>query len=97
MQLRQRDISGNYPEKNGGHCSHHSTHKCAIVRKVTGRVAQMRNRAACPCSPEKLSAARRAFVRDWPMHFGRSQIFPIGKSKYHRLKVEKIADRGIVS
>ena len=25
------------------------------------------------------------------------QIFPIEKSKYHRLKVEKIADRGIVS
>lgn len=31
------------------------------------------------------------------MHLGRSQIFPIGKSKYHRLEVEKIADRGIVS
>ena len=44
MQLKQRDILGNYAEKKWGHCSHRSTHKFAFVRKVTGRVAQMRDR-----------------------------------------------------
>ena len=48
MQLRLRDIWGNYAEKNGGLCSHRSTHKFAFVRKVTGHVAQMRDRVACP-------------------------------------------------
>ena len=48
MQLKQRDILGNYAEKKWGHCSHRSTHKFAFVRKVTGRVAQMRDRVACP-------------------------------------------------
>ena len=43
MQLKQRDILGNYAEKKWGHCSHRSTHKFAFVRKVTGRVAQMRH------------------------------------------------------
>ena len=38
----------NYAEKILGHCSHRSTHKFAFVRKVTGRVAQMRDRVACP-------------------------------------------------
>ena len=48
MQLRLRDILGNYAEKKWGHCSHRSTHKFAFVRKVTGRVAQMRPRRQSP-------------------------------------------------
>jgi len=48
MQLRQRDILGNYAEKNWGHCSRRSTHKFAVVRKVTGRVARTQDRVACP-------------------------------------------------
>ncbi len=44
MQLRLRDILGNYAEKKWGHCSHRPAHKFAFVRKVTGRVAQMRDR-----------------------------------------------------
>ena len=48
MQLRLRDILGNYAEKKWGLCSHRSTHKFAFVRKVTGHVAQIRDRVACP-------------------------------------------------
>ena len=48
MQIRQRDILGNYAEKKWGLCSHRSTHKFAFARKLTGHVAQMRARVACP-------------------------------------------------
>ena len=51
-------------KKKWGYCSHRPAHKFPFVRKVTGRVAQMRDRVACPWSPEKLFAARKAFVRD---------------------------------
>ena len=38
----------NYAKKILGHCSHRPAHKFAFVRKVTGHVAQMRDRVACP-------------------------------------------------
>ena len=44
MQLKQRDILGNYAEKRWEHCPHLPAHKFAVVRRVRGRVAQMRDR-----------------------------------------------------
>ena len=48
MQVWQSDIRGNYAEKILGHCSHRPAHKFAFVREVAGRVAQTRDRVACP-------------------------------------------------
>ena len=48
MQVWQSDIRGNYAEKILGHCSHRPAHKFAFVRDVAGRVAQTRDRVACP-------------------------------------------------
>lgn len=48
MQLKQRDILGNYAEKRWEHCPHLPAHKFAVVRRVRGRVAQMRDRVGCP-------------------------------------------------
>ena len=48
MQLKQRDILGNYAEKNGGTARIALLINSPFVRKVTGRVAQMRDRVACP-------------------------------------------------
>ncbi len=64
MQLRQRDILGNYAEKNGGTARIALLINSPFVRKVTGRVAQMRDRVACPWSQYKNSPATKPFVRE---------------------------------
>ena len=77
MQLRQRDILGNYAEKNGGTARIALLINSPFVRKVTGRVAQMRDRVACPWSQYKNSPATKPFVRE-QRHRG---IFPFPQKK----------------